>query len=108
MISGTQSGLLTLPLAPGLAADYNGFVAQSHTSTTPARSLTRRFTVVIEKDADGMLVGTVPALHGCHTQARSLDELLQRVREAIELCLEVEGEASAPSLELVGIQSVAV
>ena len=37
-----------------------------------------------------------------------LDQLLQRVREAIELCLEVEGEASAPSLELVGIQSVAV
>ncbi len=70
--------------------------------------MTRRFTVVIERDEDGMLVGTVPGLQGCHTQARSLDELLERVREAIELCLEVQGEDSGPALELVGFQSVAV
>lgn len=70
--------------------------------------MTRRFTVVIERDEDGMLVATVPGLQGCHTQARSLDELLERVREAIELCLEVQGEESGPVLELVGFQSVAV
>lgn len=47
------------------------------------------FSVVIEKDADGYFVASVPALRGCHTQARSLDELMIRIREAIELCLEM-------------------
>lgn len=68
----------------------------------------RRFTVVIERDEDGTLIGTVPALQGCHTQASTVDQLMQRIREAIELCLEVEGEAGASDLELVGFQTVAV
>ncbi len=45
---------------------------------------------MVEKDRDGFYVYSVPALHGCHTQAKSLDELLIRTREVIELCLEVE------------------
>jgi predicted RNase H-like HicB family nuclease len=48
----------------------------------------RKFTVLIEKDEDGYLVATVPSLRGCHTQARSLDTLMKRVREVIALCLE--------------------
>ena len=47
------------------------------------------FNVLIEKDEDGYFVATVPALWGCHTQAKSLDALMKRVQEAIELCLEV-------------------
>ena len=50
----------------------------------------REFTVIIEQDEEGYYVATVPQLHGCHTQARSLDELMARVKEAIELCLEVQ------------------
>jgi predicted RNase H-like HicB family nuclease len=42
--------------------------------------------VVIEKDADGYFVASVPALRGCHTQAKSLDVLMKRVQEAIEVC----------------------
>lgn len=49
------------------------------------------FNVIIERDAEGFHVATVPALRGCHTQARSLDVLMDRVREAIEVCLEVDG-----------------
>ena len=48
------------------------------------------FTVVIEQDEEGYLVASVPALRGCHTQARSMDELLERMKEAIRLYLEVE------------------
>lgn len=70
--------------------------------------MAREFTVVIEQDEEGYLVGTVPDLKGCHTQARSLDELMARVREAILLCLEVGGERDEPSLRLVGIQRIAV
>jgi len=53
--------------------------------------MAREFTVIIERDEEGYLVGSVPALKGCHTQARSMDELLERMKEAIQLCLEVEG-----------------
>ncbi len=50
----------------------------------------RFFDVIIERDAAGYYVATVPELRGCHTQARSLDALLRRVREAIEACLDDE------------------
>ena len=49
----------------------------------------QEYTVIIERDEEGYYVATVPQLHGCHTQARSLDELMERVKEAIELCVEV-------------------
>jgi len=63
--------------------------------------------VLIERDAEGFFVASVPALRGCHTQAKSLDKLMERVREAIELCLEVESEPFV-SGEFVGFQRVAV
>ena len=47
-----------------------------------------QFDVVVEKDSEGYFVATVTALHGCHTQAKSLDQLMERINEAIELCLE--------------------
>jgi predicted RNase H-like HicB family nuclease len=48
----------------------------------------RKFTVVIERDEEGWFVATVPAIRGCHTQAKNLDTPMKRVREAIQLCLE--------------------
>ena len=69
--------------------------------------MSREFSVVIERDEEGYYVASVPALPGCHTQARSLDELMERVREAIALCLEVEAEATG-GLEFVGVQRVSV
>lgn len=65
------------------------------------------FSVIIERDPEGYYVGSVPALRGCHTQARSLDELLDRIREAVELCLEVEGE-DAEQLDFIGVQKIVV
>ena len=65
----------------------------------------REFNVVIERDEDGYFVASVPALRGCHTQARSLDVLMRRIREVIELCLEVEGPTTN---EFVGVQRLAV
>jgi len=46
-----------------------------------------RFSVLIERDEDGFLVATVPALKSCYTQAKTMEELMPRVREVIELCL---------------------
>jgi predicted RNase H-like HicB family nuclease len=67
----------------------------------------RKFTVVIERDEEGYYVATVPALRGCHTQAKNLDTLMKRTREAIELCLEDDHGEIGP-LELVGIQQISV
>jgi predicted RNase H-like HicB family nuclease len=69
--------------------------------------MAQQFDVVVERDAEGFFVATVPALHGCHTQARSLDELMVRIKEAIELCLEVE-ESPIQRLDFVGVQRVTV
>jgi predicted RNase H-like HicB family nuclease len=67
----------------------------------------RQFDVVIERDLEGYYVASVPQLHGCHTQAQSLDALMERIREAIALCLEVQGDP-AGNLEFVGIQRITV
>jgi predicted RNase H-like HicB family nuclease len=61
--------------------------------------LPRQSDAVIERDAEGYYVASVPQIRGCHTQARSL--------EAISLCLEVEG-TPREELEFAGIQRVNV
>jgi predicted RNase H-like HicB family nuclease len=65
----------------------------------------KEFSVIIEQDSEGYYVATVPALRGCHTQAKSLDDVMVRIREAIELCLEVQGE-DVEELDFIGVQKV--
>ena len=69
--------------------------------------MTQQFDVVVERDSEGYFVASVPALPGCHTQAKSLDELMARIREAIELCLEVQGDVLEP-LDFIGVQRISV
>jgi predicted RNase H-like HicB family nuclease len=71
------------------------------------KDMTHQFDVIVEKDAAGYFVASVPALPGCHTQAKSLDTLMERIREAIELCLEVQGDTIEP-LDFVGVQRISV
>jgi predicted RNase H-like HicB family nuclease len=68
------------------------------------RALKQEFYVVIERDEDGYYVGEVPQLRACYSQGRTLDELMTNIKEAIELCLEEEGEEILP--EFVGVQKV--
>ncbi len=69
--------------------------------------MAKEFSVIIEQDTEGYYVASVPALRGCHTQAKSLDELMVRVREAVELCLEAQGE-SVERLDFIGVQRISV
>jgi len=69
--------------------------------------MSRDYNVVIEQDSEGYFVASVPSLPGCHTQAKSLDVLMRRIREAIALCLEVE-QAEGEVLDFVGVQKVSV
>lgn len=50
--------------------------------------MSQEFLVIVEKDSDGYYVASLPSLLGCHTQAKSLDKLIERIQEAIELCIE--------------------
>jgi len=67
----------------------------------------QEFTLIVERDAEGYYVGSVPELRGCHSQARSIDQLMKRIREAIGLCLEVQDEAPERN-EFVGVQRIAI
>ena len=68
----------------------------------------KQFDVVIENDSEGYFVASVPVLRGCHTQAKSLDVLMERIREAIEFCLEVKEDESPEQLDFVGVQRISV
>jgi len=65
------------------------------------------FNLIIEKGEDGYLIAEVAELPGCHTQAKSMDELISRIREAIELYLEVEGTPIVKS-NFLGFQKIEV
>jgi len=67
----------------------------------------KELSVIIEKDSDGYFVASVPSLRGCHTQAKSLDILMERIQEAAELCIEFE-DAENLTLEFLGIQKISV
>ncbi|MCL1977201.1 MAG: type II toxin-antitoxin system HicB family antitoxin [Candidatus Bathyarchaeota archaeon] len=69
-----------------------------------------KFSVVVEKDVDGYYVASVPELPGCHTQAKTLDAVMERIKEAIQCYLEVEtGDIENRGCnELIGVQFVEV
>jgi predicted RNase H-like HicB family nuclease len=93
----------------GTSIDLHGRMVRGHdpAKTTGVASMEIAFSVIVERDEEGFYVATVPELRGCHTQARSLDSLMERVREAIDLCLEEQGRPVSSS-EFVGVQRITV
>jgi len=65
------------------------------------------FNVFIEQDEDGIYVAKVPEIEGCHTQGKTLEEVMQRIREAIEVCLEADNEEVNP-MRFIGIQRIQI
>ena len=49
-----------------------------------------KLSVLIERDEDGYLVATVPSLKSCYTQAKTMEELMPRIKEVVDLCLQEE------------------
>lgn len=66
----------------------------------------REFNLIIEQDEDGYYIASVPELPGCHTQAKSLDKLNERIIEAIELYIEVDKKKLEKTSKFFGIQKV--
>ena len=74
-------------------------------------NMARKFHVIIEKDEDGGYIGKVPELQGCLSQGDTLDELMENIKEAIQLCIEVQEKEKLVDeeyIEFVGIQEVVV
>lgn len=65
------------------------------------------FTVLIERDEDGWYVAKVPDIQGCATQGRTVEEVLERVKEAIQVCIEAEKEPPQP-LKFIEVKQVEV
>lgn len=68
------------------------------------------FPVLIEQDEDGVYLAVVPNLKGCHSQGKTIEKVLSRIREAIDLCVEVEEEKSGklPHYKFIGLQQIEV
>lgn len=69
--------------------------------------MSKKFTILIEEGEDGYLISEVVELSGCHTQAKTLDELMKRTKEAISLCLECAKDQEVED-KFVGIQQIEV
>ncbi len=69
--------------------------------------MSRKYTVVIEKDEEGWFVSEVVELPGCHTQAKDLGQLMERTREAIKGYLETF-RSDEYKEEFVGVQQIEV
>lgn len=67
----------------------------------------RRYNIIIEKDEEGWYVSEVVELPGCHTQGKTIDQLIERTKEAIKAYLETEEEPEINE-EFVGIQQIEV
>ncbi len=65
------------------------------------------FNVIIEKDEDGWYVASVPEIQGCHTQGKTIEQVLERIKEAIEVCLESDNEP-VRKMKFIGIQKVEI
>ena len=69
--------------------------------------MVKKYTIIIEKDEYGWLVSEVVELPGCHTQAKTMDKLLERTKEAIQAYLKNE-DIFEISEEFVGVQQIEV
>ena len=69
--------------------------------------MTKKFTVIVEEGEDGYLISSVIELPGCHTQAKTYDELMERTKEAISLYLEVKGNSNIKT-KFLSLQQVEV
>ncbi|MCA9485491.1 MAG: type II toxin-antitoxin system HicB family antitoxin [Nanoarchaeota archaeon] len=65
------------------------------------------FNVIIEESEDGWFVASVPEIQGCHTQGKTISEAVERIKEAIEVCLEAESEEIRP-MKFIGVQKINV
>ena len=65
------------------------------------------FTVLIEQDEDGIFVAKVPDIQGCYTQGKTVEQAMERIKEAIQVCIEGDKERP-PQMRFIGVQQIEV
>lgn len=65
----------------------------------------KHFPVLVEQDVDGVFIVDCPVFQGCHSYGKTLDEALENIREAIQVCIEEEGETESDSIFL-GVRDI--
>ena len=84
------------------------WVADRHINIHPLNNdMAQKFNVIIEKGEDGYLISDVVELPGCHTQAKTLDALMERTKEAIKLYLGVK-KPKAQVTTFLGLQQIEI
>jgi len=68
------------------------------------------YPVLIEQDEDGWFVAVVPDIPGCYTQGKTATQAIERIKEAIECCLEADVKeiATLKPMRFIGVQNVRV
>ena len=66
------------------------------------------FTVYIEQDEDGIFVGSIPVVPGCHAEGRTQKEMLKNLQEVLKLCLRNVNAGEVEKTRFVGIQNLEV
>ncbi len=67
----------------------------------------RNFTVLLEQDEDGIYVAKVPDIPGCYTQGKTVQQAMERIKEAIQVCLEADKEQPS-QMKFIGLQQIEV
>ena len=63
------------------------------------------FTVLIEQDEEGMFIAKIPDIQGCSTQGKTIEQAMERAREAIQVCIEADRKEIQP-MKFVGVQRI--
>jgi len=67
-----------------------------------------QFTVIIEQDEDGIYIAKVPDISGCYTQGKTVQEVMERIKEAIKVCIDAEKDDMHTPMKFIGIQQLEV
>ena len=65
------------------------------------------FTVLVEQDEDGIYVAKAPDIPGCYTQGKTISQAMERIKEAIQVCLEADKEKPS-QMKFIGLQQIEV
>jgi len=66
------------------------------------------FTVYIERDEDGVFIGSIPTISSCYAQGKTQEEMLKNLREVLRLCLRNTNKNTLENTKFVGIQNLEV
>ncbi|MBU0763762.1 MAG: type II toxin-antitoxin system HicB family antitoxin [Bacteroidetes bacterium] len=66
------------------------------------------YTTIIKQGEDGWYIAIVPDIPGCYTQGKTVAEAIDRIKEAIEVCIEADRDEYMKPSKFIGLQQVEV